>query len=400
LKILRNNMNKLPFYIFYFGLTIELLLIVIDKSAIPLTPEGHIYRLTFALFCLKICFTKYTKKEWIWLIAFVVFTLIMYRITGLNLALRAVVFVAAMSDVPLKQMMKYALLLISTGSLIIVVLSFFNIGREIKTVDVFRGEFYETRYSFGMGHPNSFHFMVLLIIILFLYIYFEKINSIIIGLLFLGHFGLYLLTDSKTGFIVCSMLISGALIFKLCDKLCQCSWIYYMGMMIFVFCIGVSVWAAAVSIDAWSNPFISQIDNLFSGRIKNLYWDSHVRAGTLNTWTLFADRANYVYEYNFDMGWVRMFYWFGIIPGLVFCIMFLLLLNECRRQKNFMGLLLITIFSIYTVVEPQMMYYMLGRNYLLFLFGAYWGQMLLADEGDIVNWWGLSKTIKRYRNES
>ena len=387
MKIFRNNIDKLPLILFYLGLTIELLLVVIDKSAIPLQPEGHIYRLTFVLFALKICFTKYTKREWLVLFIFTLFTFGMYLYTGNNLAFRAVALIAAMRGISLKPMMRFAFYLTLTGTIIIALLSFFNIGRGIKTTEVFRGELMETRYSFGMGHPNSFHFMVLFIIALLLYVYFDILNRTTLCLLLLGHFGLYLLTDSKAGFAVGTLMILGAILFKINSKLRQSSWIYYAGVLIFLFCIIISVWAAAVAIDSWSNPTISKIDSLFSGRIKNLYWDNHIHAGALESWSLFADRGNYIYEYHFDMGWVRMFYWFGIIPGLVFCIMFLLLLNECRKQKNYMGLLLTTAFSLYTVVEPQMMYYMLGRNYLLFLFGAYWGQMLYLCRNEEFYWW-------------
>jgi hypothetical protein len=266
----------------------------------------------------------------------------------------------------------------------------------IMSKDVFRDGVMETRYSFGMGHPNSFHFMVLFLIALFLYIYIERLHLLIFVLLFFGHFGLFLLTDSKAGFAAGTIVISGAIIHKLSDRIKNASWVYWAGMLVFLVCIGISVWAAAVSAQAWDNPLIAQFDRLFTGRIKGLYFGNHIHAGAFETWSLFADKGNFVYEYQFDMGWVRLFYWFGMIPGLVFCVLHLLLLNECRKQKDYMGLVLIVACSVYTIVEPQMMSLMLARNYLLFLFGIYWGHMLYLDgKEEIYLWQGFVNESKK-----
>ena len=49
---------------FWLGLIIELLIVIVDKSAYMNPLESQLFRLTFLLFCIKITLTKYTTKEW------------------------------------------------------------------------------------------------------------------------------------------------------------------------------------------------------------------------------------------------------------------------------------------------------------------------------------------------
>lgn len=390
---IRRNAHKLPLCLFYLGLTIEMAVVLIDRSALPPLPEGQIYRVTFLIFLLKVCFTKYTKKEWLLLVLFSVFTAGMYLVSGQNLALRAVFFVAAMRDIQIKAVMKYVFWFTLSGLLLIITLSFLGIGREIKLTTVYR-EVVETRYHFGIGHPNTFYCMILILILLFFYCYREKLRIWILVVFSIAAFGLFLLTDSRTGFLVTALAILGASLFYIFPKLKETKWIYNVGMLIFLFCIGISIWAAANSINAWDHPVIVQIDRLLSGRMKILYWDNAAHAGSLQTWKLFSTPDHFIYWHNFDMGWVRLFYWFGIIPGTIFTGLHLLLLNECKRKKDDMALLLIAIIAIYTIVEPQFISPYLGRNFLLFLFGLYWGQMMLADGGKDDYWWNALRIKK------
>jgi hypothetical protein len=108
-------------------------------------------------------------------------------------------------------------------------------------------------------------------------------------------------------------------------------------------------------------------------RIRNLYWDATENPASLAGWTLFSEPRHFARI--FDMGWVRMFFWFGIVPGLVFIVLHLLLLNECRRQKDYLALVLFVAVALYTVVEAQFVSAYLGRNPLLFLFGGYFSNV-------------------------
>jgi hypothetical protein len=377
--------------IFYLGLTIELLLVLYDYSAIPSFENvGLVFRLTFAIFALKVCLTKYSRKEWIALILASIFTGGMYLATGGNVALRTVVLVAAMRGIEIRQALKYSLGILFSGTLAIFLLSFFGIGRGLTTI-VYRGVVPEERYCFGFAHPNSIHFAVLALVLSVIYVLQARWKLLAYALLFAINYVLFLFTDSRSGFLACALLIVGAAFFCLLPKAQQADWIYFAGMLVFVFCLAFSVFAAycADSTPFWEEgSLIVKLDGILTTRISHLYWIDPVNPATLSSWTLFSDAHHF--SLNFDMGWVALFCWYGIVPGLVVAILYLLLLNECRRQQDYLALTMIVVAAIYMLTETSFIpEFYLGRNCLLFLFGAYWGSMLKIEKGEKVNWWRI-----------
>lgn len=65
---------------FWLGLMIELLIVIVDKSAYINPLESQLFRLTFLLFCIKIALTKYSTKEWIYILLTGSLLFVSYRI--------------------------------------------------------------------------------------------------------------------------------------------------------------------------------------------------------------------------------------------------------------------------------------------------------------------------------
>lgn len=55
---------------FWLGLVIEILIVIVDKSAYTNPLESQLFRLTFLLFCIKIALTKYSAGEWLCMLLF------------------------------------------------------------------------------------------------------------------------------------------------------------------------------------------------------------------------------------------------------------------------------------------------------------------------------------------
>ena len=111
---------------------------------------------------------------------------------------------------------------------------------------------------------------------------------------------------------------------------------------------------------------------------------------------LFGD-PNYV-EY-FDMGYVRLFFWYGIIPGACCMVLLFLLMRVCRTIKDTQGFVLVLSFALFTVVEAHAVSVYLARNYVLFLLGAYWTAMLPLD-GEAIWWWQLQGAFWRHGSKA
>lgn len=400
--------SRLPWFLFYIGMTIELLIVIIDKSNYVNPIQGQLFRITFLFFALKLLLTDYTGREWCAIVLLEAVAFISYRITGANDLIRLVTFVAACRNIPLKPMLKYAFCVTFTGCALIVLLSVMGIYGEVSSMQAFGhigseaidaaryGEaqtILETRYTLGMGHPNALSCMFSMLVVLGVYVWFERMKWHSYLLLMLLNVGVYVLTDSKTGLLITFLFLAGACVLTYCRFLCGKILIYICGLLVFALCIGFSVDAAAcaqrVRDVQWSDFFygfnddnrhielLSRIDRLLTGRIISLT-DSANNDGMIQTWSAFSEPDNM--NYYFDMGWVKLFYRYGIVPGTLYIIACLALLWRMYKQKDACGLLVFVTLAVYTVIEAHLVSVYLGRNYLLMMMGYYLTGSVLPND--------------------
>ncbi|MDE7130556.1 MAG: hypothetical protein K2O65_01995 [Lachnospiraceae bacterium] len=396
----RIKSGKFPWLLFYIGLTIELLIVIIDKSNYINPIEGRLFQITFLIFACKLLLTDYDKKQWCAIILLEAVAFVSYRVTGANDLIRIVTFVAACKDIPLRQMLKYTFQVTLLGCLIIIVLSVTGIYGEISLTQAFGHESAETtryigqeaaeetRYTLGMGHPNALSCMFLMLVVMGVYVYFNRMKWYMYLFIMLLNVGVYMLTESKTGMLIVTGFLVGACILSYCKILREKALIYVCGLLVLALCIGFSVDAAVCAQrvrDAQWNEFyylnprdnkhivtLGRIDRHISGRIVSLT-DSEKNDGMIHTWSAFSEPNNM--KYYFDMGWVKLFYRYGVVPGVIYVIAQLALLWKLWKKKDACGLLLFTILAVYNVVEAHLISVYIGRNFLLMMMGYY----LLTD---------------------
>jgi hypothetical protein len=73
------------------------------------------------------------------------------------------------------------------------------------------------------------------------------------------------------------------------------------------------------------------------------------------------------------MGWVRLIYWYGIIPTLLISIAVIITIYVCMKKKDGFGALLILSLSVYTIIEATFVTRYLGRDFFLLIAGVYLG---------------------------
>ena len=388
--------SRLPWYLFYGGLTIELLIVIVDKSNLINPFEGRLFQITFLLSLLKLLLTDYTKKEWYMIVVLELLAFYFYRVTGANELIRIVTFVAACKNIPLKQMMRYAFYVTLAGCAVIVLLSVTGIygdisltqayGRESAETTIYIGvePAKETRYTLGMGHPNALSCMFLMLLVMAVYVYFGKMKWYLYLFLMLLNVGVYALSGSKTSMLITTAFLVGACALTYCRFLREGRFGYLCGLLVFAVCIVFSVDAAVCAQrvrDVQWNEFyygeplddrhivtLAKIDRRISGRIISLT-DSEANDGMIQTWSLFSRPENM--EHYFDMGWVKVFYRYGIVPGIVYLLAHLALLWRIYRRKDACGLAVFTVLAVYTVVEAHLVSFYIGRNFLLMMMGWY-----------------------------
>lgn len=366
---MEDKLKKTGMLCFGIALITELIIVIIDKSAYINPYESQIFRLTFLLFCIKLVTTKYSRKEWLCIFIFGIIAMISYLINERDEAVRAVVFIASCKDCSLRKNMQLVFYVTLIGCALLVLLSITGIyGSFALTADYGRGTV-ETRYTMGMGHPNAFHCMVLMLITLFLYLYSDAMKWYHYIAVFIMNLVTYLLSDSNTGMVVGTAIIVGVVLMRYLPKTRESKWAYIAGGVIVAACIVFSVIGACVGNGRGdSSTLMFQLDKLLNGRYESCY---KIEAARLENWRLFAAPENVEY---FDAGFVRLFYWYGIVPAIAYIGMHFYLIFQSWKHKDYGMLVMVTGFSIYNLMEAHFISVYLLRNYLLVLMGYYWYQ--------------------------
>ena len=357
-------------------------MVIVDKSALTNPIEGRLFQITFILFGIRILLTKYSMKEWGTILLFGIVGVISYLVTGRDGIIRVVVFIASCKDIDMKRCLKLVFWLTLTGCAMIALLSVTGIyGAMSLSQDYGRGGV-EIRYALGMGHPNALHCMVWALTLLGLYVYAEKIKWYVYLFLMALNMGTFWLTDSKTSFLVVTVTLLLAFFLQNFPKFRKWKWMEGIWQAILLGSVGFSILAAVNSEAAkfakwdwvlepqWYRELMGKLDNALNGRIFALAYNKEMY-GTLVNWTPFGSIKNIEF---FDMGWVRLFYWYGIIPAIIFVIMCSLLIHYAGKTEDYMCVVLVI--SVY-----------IGRNYVFFLLGMYVSRMLyLTSEKETYIW--------------
>lgn len=365
--------EKAGMFCFYIGLLVEILIVILDKSSWTNPVEGQFFRVSFAFFALKVCFTKYSFREWAAIAFAGIVAAVCYLVSTRDEAVRVVVFCAAMKNVDYKRAMKIVFWCTLAGMIALAGLAFAGVLGEVYDAGAGYG-FKEDipRLCLGVGNSNALACMIWALMTLGIYIYHEKMKWWHYALLLILTGLVYMATVTRTALLVMAATVLLAALMQYWKWLQSAAWIYICGILAVLGGVGFSVYAAKVSHRFDMPALMLKLDELLTGRIRSICIFTN-DGGVLRNWKLFSD-PGYV-EY-FDMGYVRLFFWYGIIPGALSVLALCLLMWQCRKQKDYMGFVLALSFGIYTVIEAHAVSVYIARNYVLLLLGAYWPLML------------------------
>ena len=384
------NIRKIGEYCFWTALIIELLIVIVDKSAYINTLESQLFRLTFLLFCIKIICTKYSVKEWMCILFFGAVMFASYLINEKDEAVRMIALIASCKDMDIKKVMKVIFWVTAAGCLALVLLSITGIyGTISMTADFGRGgNVLETRHTFGMGHPNALHCMLWLVVVLAMYNYKDVLKWQHFAVFAILDFAVFFFTDSKTGFIVWLMSVIMIVVMKYSKRCRESRHVYFMGTAVILGCVIFSmIGAHAENTYFTPDSLMHKLDLLLNGRYQSAY---AIEAARLENWKLFAAPENTV---CFDAGFVRLFYWYGIIPGIIYIGMMLYLLHQSYREQDYALFVMLVVFSVYNLMEAHFISVYLLRNYLFVLMGHYWYQPFKGIGECEAHFWQVKRLI-------
>lgn len=362
---------------FYLAVIIEVLIVIIDKSVLVNPIEGRIFQLTFLLCFVKVCLTGYSLREYLIIVLFFGLGTVSYLSTERNDMIRIVMWIAACKQVDMKKCLKLIFYLTLVGCIGIMFLSLLGIGGAVVMTQDYGHGSAESRYALGMGHPNALQCMVLALSMLGIYLYYDRMKWYHYLSIFALNIMFFRLTQSKTALLIIAYAMVGfAVATFIKNRLFRV--LFSIGNIIAsIFSVIISVLAAKDAMYMWDYYtqgiftlkayYYSQLDKVLTGRIASLI-ETVNHEGTVQTWSLFSRPEN---NYFFDMGWVRLFYWYGVIPaGIVVAILWIFLFY-CLRKNKVAEIVLISAISLYTIMEAHFVSEYIARNYVIFILGMY-----------------------------
>lgn len=367
--------------LFTFALVIELAFMILEKSEFYFDFESYVFRVTFLITLASVLIKPHSKKEWAIYLLIWAFTFICYRISGKNDLLRVATFVMAARDIDLSKTMKAMFYICVAGFGAIALLSITGIYGPISyTADYGRVSGEELRYVFGFGHPNTLYGAVFALTLLWIWIYGKRAKIWEYILIFALNMAVCYLAATRTGYLISIFTVFLGIISRYMPKLSEKKWPFVVATFVSpVFCVAFSVFSACVAYIPYYEfehklyDFVNNINSVLNDRIENLYRANNRHAGAIVSWKLFSDRLS---EEYFDMGWVRIFYWYGIIPAILIIALVVVFIYICYKKKDLFTLTIILSMSVYTVIEATFVSRYIGRNLILPILGVYLAQFM------------------------
>ena len=370
------NRKKIVNVLFYAALTIELLLMLVEKSEISFSYESYVFRVTFLLTLMATIVMKRHRKEWAVVLVLFALSAVAYELSGKNDLLRLTAFLACCRDIDLRKAMKYSFYVSVAGFVLIFLLSVTGVMGDMYLVaDFGRNNAVEKRYAFGFGHPNTLFGCVYALLLMWLWLYGRTAGLWCYIPVSALCYIMVVLTRSRTGGLICGLTVFLALLCRIFKKLADYRWPYILGTIFApvasVVLTIIAAWAAAkMYIDKNLDSYFWTIESKIGYRISNLYYGTEDRGGVLYRWKLFAGHGS---DSFFDMGWARLFYWYGIIPTIIIILAVFAVVYVSMKKHDIWTMILVISLSVYTLMEATFVTRYLGRDFFLLIGGVYLG---------------------------
>ena len=386
MPFLDNEVNISPEHLFYFS---YITFMVVNfffkfttlKSFFGVDPDLLakiiIYPLYALLFIKVICYQNYKKNEILKIVLIGTLIFISAYFSGVKLLLTAFIFIVAAKDIDINKVIKLTLFIQILCISIIVMLALSGVIEN----RIFTRRDGDIRYSLGFTHPNAFAGQILQLIIISVWIRWEKFNyKDYLILLLLGLFILKV-CDSRTSSLLIFILIIMVAIYKYLEhkpikRIDILNKAIYIGTQISIIMSSVVSIALGVLYDP-NNKIYFLINKLLSGRIKLLH-DYYINQGysiigqKIEIISTYASKKTALYDTTaLDNAYGHIAVRYGIIILIVFVIGYYLVAKKAFKEKNIKALICIFIYILFGITEVYIFNLPYNVLFLLFAIAIY-----------------------------
>ena len=325
--------------------------------------EQIIIVLGMCMFSLKIVMDIDIKKEGPAFLVLAAYGLLAYMFQGSALILRIILILFAGRDQDAKKVMKLFLYVTLVVMVITGILSGMGLFRYFYLQEEFRHTPDEIRYTFGFIHPNGFTFFAFRVLLLAVYVYFDRLKWWGLLILWGAYIPFVYLADSKSGMALGTFLIVLALIAKINFSKTVLKVLYWTGNIVMAAEI-IFAYVSMVCYDPHFGPdgyavgFWQTINQyVVTGRLTSAFNTFHEYPITL--------MGMYKAPFTTEIGFVSSLYAYGAVFVIFYYILLFSLFYRVYKQGNKIGMVFVVIMNLYAFSEDFLPY--VNKNMILML---------------------------------
>lgn len=357
------------------GIWIEMIWAAFFYASFSIPGSEVLVFIAMQCFAVKIIVDTHSKREWTAIAVLIAFGIVCKLYTDRNFVLRVLLLLIAAKDLDRKKIMKWYLVMNTIASIVIIAVAGVGISGIWMETDAYRTEI-ETanRYVLGYNSPNTTHYIVIRLALVAMYVWWDKLKGWHIVAFLAVNYGLYILTDSRTGFLV--GVAAGLLVifFQYCKRL-RDKKIWYVAGIIFVVALSVfslsflrwnfQQYDYAKSCPAW----VYRVNSLMVGRIHQML---KFRQGIE-----FSPFGTYKPGVYIDMGYVKLFLQEGFLAFGLYLTMIIWLIKQQYQTKDYAGYMIVIVISIRMLMESSFVPFVFQNPVFMLVIG----------------WYGMSKQV-------
>ena len=312
-------------------------------KAIGLSNDDKIYMmlLIFGIFILifKIVTDKFTKKQLLYFAIIILIAFCSFIVGKKTTLLLTCLCLAGMKNIDVDKTFNGMFKIRLITFIAVVVLALVGV-LENTQIYMWRDGGYDLRYTLGFTHPNTLHLSLFILISLYIYCKFDKLNLIDYIFLIASNLLIFSFSNSRTGIIVIMLLICITILSK--NKLIK-QLILKLPIYIYIGLILVTFLTAYMY---GKIPIMYELDEMLNGRIAYSHYYLEMYGLTLLGSDISIDT-----NALFDNGYLYMYTQFGIIGFILISSWIFKICSKTKKEKNKKRAILIICYLIYIFTE-------------------------------------------------
>lgn len=315
------------------------------------------YAMIFMKLILDFLCGEYRKKELVFILFGTIFLAAMTLSTGNKAMLIYWAFIVAAHDAELEKIVKAALIIHFICMVFVTASSVMGIIED----RIYDGGGERLRNSLGYQYTTDSSNYYFHMILMYIYVKKEKISWESIGALELCNILLFKLTDTKSTFLLGSLALAVALIWKIFKGARKNNIIYKAGTVMTVPALS----ALTIYLSFFYNeqkPWMVHLNSILSGRLALGY--KAFKAYGLHLWgkpiTWVGGTNKYIEglgEYNYvDSSYIQILLNFGIIFFVLICLLLMALSWKTIKMNDVYLMLALVMIAIHSAADPQLLW--------------------------------------------